>query len=355
MNAETARGSPSRERYTRELLRQRTLALCAFVEPEVAQLLRRMAEDQVVEEIGTAAHTDCLMPAFLVQVAGYLSSQVPGDPVAAVFDHMHTDDGYRVFHDFCVEHRLALRDLLSTRRIQTHHVERCGPVFPALCLVARMLDAQEVAFFDVGAAGGLHLFWDRYAYTFDGLGTFGDVDSDVRIRWQWRGRVPSRPRDFLRPPRVGARTGIDLDPIDIGDPEGRRWLAAFGATDAALLDSVGELARTHPHRMLRGDSLKLLPSELASVPPHMTPLVMHSFTTIQFSDAMKCALEAILIEAGQQRPVGRVWLEGELDSAEPAQVRVATYTPKGVTQQTVARGETPINIEDWFEWVGPIE
>ena len=87
----------------------------------------------------------------------------------------------------------------------------------------------------------------------------------------------------------------------------------------------------------------------------MTSVVMHSFTTIQFSEAMNDALEAIFVEASRRRPLGRAWLEGSLDSAEPVEVRIATYTGGDVVQQTVARGALPIDIRDWFEWLGPVE
>jgi len=314
-----------------------------------------MAEDEVVEEIGLSARTDCLMPAFLIQMVGYVSSTLPDDPMAMVLETMHTADGYRAFHDFCAEHSQCLRRLLSEQRIQSHHIERCGPLFPALCLVARMLEAQEVSFVDIGAAGGLHLFWDHYRYRFEPLGTFGALDSDIEVAWQWHGRQPRDPESFLRAPRVGARTGIDLAPIDISTQEGRRWLAAFGGSESRVLDAVLALGRRHAHRMLEGDCLELLPSLLGTTPPHMTSVVMHSFTTIQFSEAMNDALEAIFVEASRRRPLGRAWLEGSLDSAEPVEVRIATYTGGDVVQQTVARGALPIDIRDWFEWLGPVE
>lgn len=345
----------ARRRYTPEQLRERTLALRSSVDQRTACVLEKMADDPVMQSLGIAAYDDCHMPAFLFQVSSYISSMIDGDPFSQISEAMHTEHGYHALRAFFIEYDTTIRHLLSTRRIQTHHLERCGPMFPAFCLAARQLKAKQVGIVDIGTAGGLHLFWDQYAYDYASLGTFGNSTSAVRCQWQWRGTVPKNPQEFLTAPKVASRVGIDLAPIDLRSEEGRRWSAAFEGTSGQALEDALNIADRNAHTIVAGDCIEQLPTVLARMPGEVTPLVMHCFTALQFSPTTRQALETILLEAGRARPLARVSLDSDLDSQAPATVEISRYTSVGKQTQTVARGEHPLSICDWFEWIGPTE
>ena len=79
------------------------------------------------------------------------------------------------FRDFCLRHKDAVVELISTRRTQTNVVRRCTCLLPAFSLVSEE-SGLPLALIDVGASAGLNLNFDRYYYTYT-------HDRKERINW----------------------------------------------------------------------------------------------------------------------------------------------------------------------------
>ena len=134
-------------------------------------------------------------------------------------------DAYHHFRDFCMEHESDLRGLLPTRLVQTNEVARCSYLRSAFAFIADETQGQPLSLVDVGASAGLNLLWDRYAYDYRGHGLAGDRNSPVRISVEVRGdNRPPIPHDS---PSVAFRTGVDLNPVDVTDPDSALWLRAL--------------------------------------------------------------------------------------------------------------------------------
>ena len=86
---------------------------------------------------------------------------------------------------------------------------------------------RELALVDVGTGAGLALHLDRYRYRFrddrGGVLSVGDLTSEVSIETDVRGAFPPLPSGL---PEIVDRVGIDIEPLDVSDPEVRRWVAA---------------------------------------------------------------------------------------------------------------------------------
>ncbi|MFS0732257.1 DUF2332 domain-containing protein [Microbacterium sp. 1P10UB] len=105
------------------------------------------------------------------------------------------------------------------RSIQTNEPLRCAALLPALSLVP-----GPIALLEIGASAGLCLYPDRYSYRYAGEEAALDpVDgvSDVVLHSVLRGSPE------LGMPHVIWRAGIDLSPLDAGDPDDRRFLTAL--------------------------------------------------------------------------------------------------------------------------------
>jgi hypothetical protein len=183
--------------------------------------------------------------AFYPSVAHDPRDPAETDPVAA-------------FRDFCATHREDLVPLLRERRTQTNSVRRCAALYPAF---ARIHDEEgkPLSVVEVGASAGLNLLWDRYGYDYGDAGRVGVLGSEVLVESAVRAGDPPLPAD---PPPVAERVGIDLDPIDVGNPGDVRWLLALTWPEheerRALLRHAVSVASDHPPALRAGDALDLL-------------------------------------------------------------------------------------------------
>ncbi|WP_091109835.1 DUF2332 domain-containing protein [Geodermatophilus dictyosporus] len=166
---------------------------------------------------------------------------------------------------------VRLRDTVLTRATQTNEPARCAALLPALAAIDGPL-----ALVEVGASAGLCLYPDRYGYEYDGrpVGPPGPV----RLRCTTGGAVPVP----VTPPEVVARIGVDLQPLDVTDPDDLAWLRALvwpGPVEAERLqrlDAAAAIAAREPPTLLAGDLLDRLPDALALVPDGATPVVLHT-------------------------------------------------------------------------------
>ena len=220
------------------------------------------------------------------------------------------------FRDFCLEHEERIQTLISTRRVQTNEVKRCACLLPAFGMASRM-SGKPLALVEVGASAGLNLLFDRYRYEYGDGNILGNEDSPVEIHCETRGeKVPPFPENM---PKASSRIGLDLEPLDVRNPDDARWLEALiwpeeYARRAPMLRRAIEVARKNPPKILRGDALESLPKVLSTIPENAAPCVFHTFTVNQFSEEMRERLTRILVDSSRNRPVYRVsieWIESE--------------------------------------------
>jgi hypothetical protein len=137
----------------------------------------------------------------------------------------------------------------SARSLQTNEPQRCAALLPALSTVD-----GPIALLEVGASAGLCLYPDRYSYRYShGV----DLDppagtSAVVLDCAVTGDPP------LRMPEVVWRAGIDLSPLDAGDPLDRRFLTSLvwpGETGRAdRISAALDVAAADPPLLIEGDA-----------------------------------------------------------------------------------------------------
>lgn len=191
------------------------------------------------------------------------AKQQPNLVFAAVRHLYGTPRDARYFAELVARHAEPIRRLVLTRSTQTNEPGRCAALLPAL---ARL--REPLALLEVGASAGLCLLPDRYGYDYGrvrieprhpGAPVFPCIASDATP-------LPSRV------PEIVWRAGIDLNPVDLGDPEAAPWLETLvwpgNEPRADRLRSAIAVAREHPPTVVRGDLLDGL-SALAATAPRM--------------------------------------------------------------------------------------
>ena len=212
-----------------------------------------------------------------------------GDPaVALAWLHEHHDD---VVH------------VLRTRRTQTNEVARCATLLPALAALAARV-RQPLALVEIGASAGLAMLYERWAYRWTGPGVDARLSPPgavLTLDCAVTGDVPLP----AAVPAIAWRAGLDLDPVDVGNRDARRWLSCLvwpEHTDRAQrLVAALDAAAADPPRVVRGDLLDDLPALLDQVPAGCLPVVLHSAVLCYVPADRRAALVDLLARRGVHR------------------------------------------------------
>jgi hypothetical protein len=262
---------------------------------------------------------------------------------------------YGSFREVVLGRRDEVTATMLARRTQINEPARCATLLPALAA----LDGP-LALLEVGASAGLCLYPDRYGYDF--RRTAGEdvrIDGSPLLTCAVHAPAPLPGRR----PAVAWRAGIDLDPLDVADPEDLRWLACLlwpgeeGRTER--LEAAAAVARADPPRLVRGDLVEELHA-LADQAPSTAPLVVfHSAVLTYLPTERRVAFAHAVGELISDR--GAVWLANEAatvlaDLPHPPPVDLPEPPPGPTPFLLVRDGHRPLAWTDghgtWLQWIG---
>lgn len=218
-------------------------------------------------------------------------------------------DGWEAFRGWTLGHWAEVAGTMLARRTQTNEVGRCATLLPLLAGLP-----QPLALIEVGASAGLCLYPDRYRYRYvDGAGRHdvGPRDSPVTVVCRTTGPVPLP----AAVPTVVWRAGVDLNPLDLDDPDDVRWLECLvwpEHTDRLrrLRTAIG-IARGEPAHLVRGDLNDEIRALVAEAPPDATPVVFHSAVLAYLAEPGRLAF------ADTVRALPGRWISNEVPAALP--------------------------------------
>jgi hypothetical protein len=233
--------------------------------------------------------------------------------------------------------------VVAERDTQTNEPGRCAVLLP---LLARL--HQPLALLEVGAAAGLCLLPDRYAYDYGGQGAVHAGASPVlACRANAATPVPAQVPD------IAWRAGLDLNPVNLRDEQQVAWLEALVWPDQPerleRLRAAIAVARASGVRVMKGDLLDNLPSVLDQAPRGPTPVVFHSAVLAYVRDpARRAAFTRAVFDQGA------VWICNEVPGAFPdIAERAARPGPPGSFLLSV--NGNPVAWTDphgaWIDWL----
>ena len=230
--------------------------------PMYAELLARLADD--LEAGGPTArvlhgHEDDPGPSGLaLRLAGGLHRLVLAGEASELAAYYPTVGG-----TWSEDGVTAVLDLLDRRGGDVlpllEHAPQTNEVGRAAALLGGLLRVTErrrlpVRLFEIGASGGLNLRPDRFRYTDDSGGAWGDPQSPVLLEDAWQGAPPPSHASL----EVVERGGCDVNPVDVTTEDGRLTLTSYVWPDMtarhARLAGAIALARAEPVRVERADA-----------------------------------------------------------------------------------------------------
>lgn len=192
---------------------------------------------------------------------------------------------------------------------QTNEVRRSVALIPAALWLADRF-GLPLRLSELGASGGLNLGFDGFAL--DAGGTeIGPEDSPVRLSPDWRGGSPPAARLS-----VVDRGGVDLNPLDPGQPQDALRLLAYLWPDQperlALTRGAMRLALTRPDR---GDAAAWLERRLETPWPGQIHMIYHTVAWQYFPPETqaraRAAIEAAGAAARPDAPLAVVGMEAD--------------------------------------------
>jgi hypothetical protein len=328
----------------RKLPLYRRLCAAASEDGEVAaRLLLSPEPGQRIPNLLLAAVHDVLLEGSDSPLGSWYATVVPdGEAVRPVGEG--PDDPWPHFRALALDDpEVAQR--LATRATQTNEVGRCAALLPALTAIAAEA-GRPLALVEIGASAGLNLVLDRYGYRYvvDGPRPGTEPEADMEVPWasapvvpdavadvpagsvvaevnaasplvlECRLRGPGRPDLSAAPPSIVHRIGLDLRPVDLGDPDQARWLLACQWPDqpercrraraAIELAVVGE----HPE-VARGDAVEGTPALLAGVPDGPVPVVVATWVLSYLEAERQRELVSRIDEVGRERDLSFVFAD----------------------------------------------
>ncbi|NBE82187.1 DUF2332 domain-containing protein [Micromonospora rubida] len=249
-------------------------------------------------------------------------------------------DDPAAFRRWTADHWAEVAATVRARRTQTNEAARCAVLLP---LLARL--PQPLALLEVGASAGLCLYPDAYRYRYVRPGAadhlVGPDASPVWLTCAVTGDV-ALPE---RVPEVVWRAGLDLNPLDVTDPDDLSWLTALvwpeqhGRRDR--LTAAARVARADPPLLRRGDLLADLPALAAAAPPEATLVVFHSAVLAYVSPVAR---------VGFTRTVAGLpghWIANEAAGVLPSPAGTPAPPPADATRFLLSLDGRPV------AWSGP--
>lgn len=223
-----------------------------------------------------------------------------------------------------------VRRTVLARSTQTNEVGRLATLVPAFSTVAG--DGEPLALLEVGASAGLCLSPDRYSYVWTSEAGETRIGSGPELECAVLGdHAPPLPSAV---PEVAWRAGIDLNPLDVTDPDTTDWLTNLVWPEQddrrARLSAAIEVTAADPPALVRGDLVESLPELLEQVPAGLVPVVFHSAVIAYLEPTARLEFDVMMRQLVAD---GRChWVSNEGANVLPSVTRTMPYPRPDTTR-----------------------
>ncbi len=163
---------------------------------------------------------------------------------------------------------------IVSRATQTNEVGRLATLTPFLAEIAAE-EGRPLALLEVGASAGLCLYPDRWSYAWQTDAGLVEGGTGPRLDCRVVGSLPA-----TAPPAVAWRGGVDLNPLEVTDPDARAWLENLVWPEQddrrERLRTGIEVARRDPPHLVRGDLLTELDGLVEQASAYGPVVVFHT-------------------------------------------------------------------------------
>jgi hypothetical protein len=285
------------------------------ISPLYEHLAAKAAEDDEVAGLLTAAPVEFSSPTLLMAAIHRVLQSEPVHPLVAYYPSLGGSSGpdagtWPLFREFALEHTDRVRELVATRTTQTNEVRRAATLYPGIALAAKEARGP-IGLLEVGCSAGLLLGLDKYGYRYQteeaGQLAVGPSKTPLGLHCALElaegAALPKLPKKIT----VGAKVGLDRNPLDLDDEESYAWLEACIWPDQPqrrqLFGVAAAMRAKDPPQTVRGDAVDDLPSAAALVPEELPLVVMTSHALTYLTEGRRADFVRALGKLAGQRPL----------------------------------------------------
>ncbi|AZB42266.1 DUF2332 domain-containing protein [Bacillus sp. FJAT-42376] len=308
-------------------------------------LSKQIADDEELLQLAKHGREGQPIPNLFLGAVHYLLLKRSGHMLMEIYENPpEHEDWFPVFKDFCLAHQNEITVLLKTKLVQTNEVRRCAYLYPVFQHIHEQT-GKPLALVEIGTSAGLQLLADQYAYSYGTDGVFGNPESSLLIHSEWKGE--NKPPLQKSIPPVAVRIGMDLNIVDVKDPEEYLWMKALIWPEhkerMEMFDQAAALMGTRPVQFFEGDGTAMLLSAAGRVPDEYTLCIFHTHVANQMPEEAIGRLLKSVKEIGQKRDVFHIY-----NNIEDRDLHL-DYTGNGVEDhhkvaETDGHGR-------WFKWL----
>jgi hypothetical protein len=259
--------------------------------PLYTKIIQGVAQDEDMKSLAYTARGGQPPANILLGAVHYLLLKGATDPLRRFYPNLNGgkqiegEDPYPCFKAFVESHRAELAPLIASRVTNTNEVGRSAFLHLGFRAVARAA-RTPLHVVEIGPSAGFNQLWDRYGVKLrrgEETTYLGAADATLVLGVELQGEnlPPFGPTSL-----VASRLGIELNPVDLDDPDVCDWLRALVWPDQvgrfAQLEAALQLTRQHRPSLLKGDALDVLPDVVGRLPENDTVCVYHTLVTYQF-------------------------------------------------------------------------
>ncbi|MCX7621770.1 MAG: DUF2332 domain-containing protein, partial [Acidimicrobiales bacterium] len=299
--------------------------------PLYERIALALADDrELLTRIAAATDGNTLVPVLLNAAVHDLVLAEPDCELATIYA-TGNGDPWPAYRRLLEERFDELMTTMQSRSIQTNEVGRAAVLLPVFGLLHAQFN-RPLDLVELGCSAGLNLCLDRFHYRYSNGLTWGEPSSPVQIECDVVGDfAPPLPTRELP---IERREGIDLEPIDITNPDDRRWLKAClwpnNPFRVQRMDAALELAERDPPVIHRGDAVELVAEVVRSGDPANLTVVFATWVLTYLPVEARHRLAAIFEELSDERPLAVV--TGEYPAVAPWVPTPARATTAGETK-----------------------
>jgi hypothetical protein len=277
--------------------------------PVYDRIARALAEDPASLGVLLGIAPVNRTPVLALAATRHIVLAEPSSLLARIHAGTSDADPWPPFRDLLHERQEEVRATMAARSIQTNEVGRAAALLPGAA-AALGAGPSPWALVEVGPSAGLNLLLDRFSVTYtDATGAVvhaaGPAGSPVQLRCELRG--PGRPAAYEPSGPIAWRAGLDLAPVDVTDPDERRWLTAClwpGIPERPeRLAAALELAAADPPPLRSGDAATDLEALLDEVPADLAIVVSSTWALAYLSGEGRRAVAATIDRVGVRREI----------------------------------------------------
>ncbi len=240
---------------------------------------------------------------------------------------------WQMFRTFALDRADRVRGYVTTRHVpHGNEVGRAALFYPAVAFAARQAGGGPVGLLEVGSSAALLLGIDLYSYRYQSeqAGQIAAGPGRAALGLHCALKLAPGQKGPTMPKRlqVGARVGLDHDPVDLDDEDEYAWLEACVWPDQPdrlrQLGAAATVRRKKPPVLVKADPVADLAGAAERVPAELPVVVLTSDALRPYSAERVTAFRGALAELAASRTAYWVSLEAYAAGLVPDQPELDT-------------------------------